>query len=158
MKPRDPFRLLVLASLAASAAIAGTQFAYPMHGQSVAKQQQDETQCSDWAKSKSGYDPAQAQAAANAAQPASATSGAAVNAVLGQLAGGAGGGIGAAGAALGGVSGGGAGDALTGLAGQLGNTGAAHTQNASALHVSDLDADYYRARAACLEARGYSVK
>jgi hypothetical protein len=160
--------LLVLASLAASAAIAGTQFVYPMHGQSAEKQQTDEAQCSDWAKSKTGYDPAQAQAAASAAQPASATSDAAVNAVLGQLAGGAGGGVGAAGAALGGVSGGlpgqlggaggGAGAALTGLAGQIGNSSTAQTQSAAAQHAAELDANYYRARSACLEARGYSVK
>jgi hypothetical protein len=56
-----------------------------------------------------------------------------------------------AGAAVGAVAG--------GVTRRIRNANAANAQNAaSEQHIASMRSDYYRARAACLHARGYSVK
>ena len=143
--------LLVLAAALAAQAASAQQYVYPQKGQSAAKQHKDETACSSWARSQSGYDPAhppvpvQAEAAPVTGSGARAR-GAAGGAIVGAIGGNAG-----AGAAAGAVAG--------GLRRRVRNANAAEAQNqAAAQHVADLQASYYRARAACLSGRGYSVK
>lgn len=127
------------------------QYAYPEHGQGHAKQQKDEAACSDWARSKSGYDPAHPPSVARA-EPAPVTGsgararGAAGGAIFGAIGGNAG-----AGAAAGALAG--------GVVRRVRNRNEADAQNqANAQHVANLKASYYRARGACLSGRGYSVK
>jgi hypothetical protein len=56
--------LLIPILVAILAGHAGAQRpANPLHGQNPARQHEDETACSQWAKSRSGYDPAHPTAA-----------------------------------------------------------------------------------------------
>ncbi len=141
--------IAILVALVASSAEA-QQYAYPLHGQSAAKQHKDEAACSQWARSQSGYDPANPPAVA-AASPEPVTGsgsrakGAAVGAIGGAIGGNAGAGA-VAGAAVGGIT------------RRVRNRRAADAQNAAAAqHVADLQASYYRARKTCLGGRGYNV-
>jgi hypothetical protein len=149
----SPLRILIMtATLTAVAAPAGAQqHVYPNRGQSESKQHKDEAACSSWARSQSGYDPANPPVAAKA-EPAPVTGsnsrlkGAAVGGVLGAIGGNAG-----AGAAAGAVAG--------GVSRRIRNRNEADAQNAAAeQQVASLRDSYYRARGACLSGRGYSVK
>jgi hypothetical protein len=138
-------------ALAVGSIAEAQQYVYPERGQSHARQHKDEAACSDWAKSKSGYDPAnppsvaQAQAAPVTGSGARAR-GAAGGAIVGAIGGNAG--VGAAAGALAG-----------GVVRRVRNRNAADAQNqANAQRVADMKASYYRARSACLTGRGYSVK
>lgn len=148
---RGLFRLLVIAAVLPAWTAAAQQHVYPARGQSPAKQQKDEAHCSSWARKQSGYDPAnppipvQAEAAPVTGSGSRAR-GAAVGAIGGAIGGNAG-----AGAAVGAAAG--------GISRRIRNRNAANAQNeATAQHVADLKASYYRARGACLSGRGYSVK
>jgi hypothetical protein len=145
-----------LAVAALFAAGASAQFVYPAKGQSAAQQKKDEGACHTWAVDQSKYDPANPpKAAAAAAPPTTATGttpgagvrGAARGAVVGEVVGG---------------------DAGTGAAvGAVAARGQSRRQNAAAAQqqqqaVVQQDqagvASYQKARAACLEGKGYTVK
>lgn len=109
--PNFPARIMLGLIGAAGAALAGAQaqpaasptaslglFVYPAKGQDAAQQSKDETECYDWSKTQSGFDPAApAPAAPAAAAPAEkqgpggerikgAARGAAAGAVIGEVA------------------------------------------------------------------------
>jgi hypothetical protein len=141
--------LFTAASLAASA----EQFAYPAKGQSPDQQKKDEAECGTWAVQQSGFDPAKPPPAPAAAQPAPVTgSGARVKGA-------------AAGAVIGGATGGDVGDselagaAVGGIAKRNANRKAAAQQDqAAAQQTAAGQGAYTKARGACLEGKGYTVK
>jgi len=149
------------AVLAATALFVGSvqaqQVVYPAKGQSPDQQKKDEYECHQWAVKQSGFDPTKPPAPA-AAAPAPATTatgttpgagvrGAARGAVVGEVVGGDAG----AGAAAGAVA----------ARGQSRRQNAAQQQQAAQQEqqaASSQQATYTKARAACLEGRGYTVK
>ena len=145
-------RMLMLA-VAAALPVAAQQYAFPAKGQSADQQKKDEASCSQWAVQQTGYDPAKPPPAAAPAQPAPVTG-------SGARARGA-----AAGAAVGAITGTDPGDAAK--AGMVGaaaaqrgaNRRAAREQDAAASQQQQAgQAAFAKARAACLEGKGYTVK
>jgi hypothetical protein len=149
------FLMLALTAALLPAAIA-QQYVYPAKGQSPQQQKSDEAACRSWAIQQSGYDPAKPPPKqAVATQPTTATGttpgaglrGAARGAVVGEIVGG---------------------DASTGAAvGAAAARGQSRRQNAAASQqtqqqqqaaTQQQQAAFGRARAACLEGRGYTVK
>jgi hypothetical protein len=131
------------------------QYVYPAKGQSAGQQQKDEGECHTWAVKQSKYDPANPpKQAAAATAPTTAT--------------GTTPGAGARGAARGAVVGGMMGDAGAGAAaGAVAARGQSRRQNAAQAQTQQQAATqqdqaglgaYQKARAACLEGRGYTVK
>jgi predicted lipid-binding transport protein (Tim44 family) len=130
------------------------EFIYPSKGQTPEQQKKDEAECYLWAVQQSGYDPA---------NPAPAPSQAAHKPVKGGLVKGA-----AAGAAVGAIGGNNVGNAalkgaaVGGVVQHSANRNAAANSNlAAAQYQQQLQAalaSYKKARAACLEGRGYVVK
>jgi hypothetical protein len=126
------------------------QYVYPAKGQSPQQQQRDESECYSWAVQQTGTDPAKAapQAAkpsttATGTTPGAGARGAVRGAVVGEVVGGDAG----AGAAAGAV-------AARGQSRK--QNSAAQQQQKSA--TQQQQATFGKARAACLEGRGYSVK
>jgi len=149
------FWLLALTAAVIPAAIA-QQYVYPAKGQSQQQQKSDEAACHSWAVQQSGFDPAKPppkQAAptqpttATGTTPGAGLRGAARGAVVGEVVGGDAG----TGAAVGAVA----------ARGQSRRQNAAASQQAQqqqqAATQQQQDA-FGRARAACLEGRGYTVK
>ena len=146
--------LLLAASLAASG-VSAQQFVYPAKGQSPDQQKKDEGECHTWAVQQSKYDPANPPPQAAAPKPATTATGTTP-------------GAGARGAARGAVVGGIVGDAGAGAAagavaarGQSRRQNAAQDQQAQAAASQQQSAGataYQKARAACLEGRGYTIK
>jgi len=147
--------VLVIAAVFAVGATAQT-FVYPAKGQSPDKQKKDEGECHTWAVQQSRYDPANPPPApAVAAAPTTATGttpgagarGAARGAVIGEVI---------------------ADDASTGaVVGAAAARGQSRRQNAAATQQQQQAAtqqsqagmaNYQKARAACLEGRGYTIK
>ena len=149
---------MTLAALALVAALPGaTQAAvYPAKGQSPQQQKSDEAACYSWAVQQSGFDPAKPQSKQQAAAPPTTATGttpgagvrgAARGAVVGEIVGG---------------------DAGTGAAvGAAAARGQSRRQNAAAAQQGQQQqqavdqqqqAAFGKARAACLEGRGYTVK
>jgi hypothetical protein len=132
------------------------QVVYPAKGQTADQQKKDESDCYGWAVQNSGYDPAKPPPAAAApAQPTTAT--------------GTTPGAGARGAARGAVVGGLiADDPGTGAAvGAVAARGQSRRQNAANQQAAQQQAQavnsqgqqaFGKARAACLEGKGYTVK
>jgi hypothetical protein len=131
------------------------QYVYPAKGQSAGQQQKDEGECHTWAVKQSKYDPANPpKQAAAATAPTTAT--------------GTTPGAGARGAARGAVVGGMMGDAGAGAAaGAVAARGQSRRQNAAQAQQQNQAAtqqdqagvaSYQKARAVCLEGRGYTVK
>ena len=125
---------------------AGAQYVYPAKGQSPQQQKTDEGACHTWAVQQTGFDPAKPPPPAQAGNtPTGTTAGA-----------------GARGAARGAV----AAEIVGGDAGKGAAVGAvAHRSrsrraNAAAAEAAPQQqtAEYNRARAACLEGKGYTVK
>lgn len=150
-------RLWTLALAAALIAPAGAQqIVYPAKGQSPQQQKSDEAACYTWAVQNTGIDPAKpAPQQAAAAPPTTATGstpgagvrGAARGAVVGEVVGGDAG----AGAA--------AGAAVARSQSRKQNAAAAQQGQQQAQAASQQQqATFARARAACLEGRGYTVK
>jgi len=152
-------RLIVATAMAAfTASLAhAQQFVYPSKGQSPEQQKKDEYECHQWAVQQTGVDPTkpQQQAAAPSGPPTTATGttpgagvrGAARGAVVGEIVGGDAG----AGAAAGAMA----------ARAQSRRQNAAAQQQASQQQqqaTGAQQASYGKARAACLEGRGYSVK
>ena len=135
--------------------VSAQTFVYPAKGQSAAVQKKDEADCHTWAVQQSQYDPANPpKSAAAPSAPTTAT--------------GTTPGAGARGAARGAVVGGIVGDAGAGAAaGAVAARGQSRRQNAAQAQQQQqastqqqqagLNA-YQKARAACLEGRGYTVK
>jgi len=158
-RSRIPAALLwvaVCGALSAPPALAQKPIAYPAKGQSQAQQQNDDGYCYSWAKSNTGIDPA-----AVAAAPPPAPSGPAVGggervggaargalggAVIGGIAGDAGKGA-AAGAAVGTMAGG-----HRARQNQRNSQANAQAQQSGAMNT------YYRAYAACMQGRGYTIQ
>lgn len=139
-------------------------YVYPAQGQSQEQTEQDKFACYQWAQGQTGFDPAQAQAPTGGGGSQSSSSGGgsvAKGAVGGGLLGlgvGAIAGNAGKGAAIGAVGGG----LIGGLSHhdkQKKQTEAANQrqQQAAAQYNQGLS-EYNRAYAACLEARGYTVK
>ena len=145
---------LVIAVMFAAGASA-EQFVYPAKGQSPGQQKKDEGECHTWAIQQSKYDPANPPKQTAAAQPATTATGTTP-------------GAGARGAARGAVVGGVMGDAGAGAAAgavaargqsRRQNTAQAQQQQQSATQQDQAGlAAYQKARSACLEGRGYTVK
>jgi hypothetical protein len=163
---RKTSRVLLAIGLAilliAPVAMAQQQYVYPQKGQTPDQQKKDEYECHTWAVKETGFDPtaaAQAPTQSAAQQPAGAqpgsgvrgaARGAAVGAAVGSLEGEAGKGA-AVGAAAGAVA----------ARGQSRRQAQAQQQNQAqqaSAQQSAKQQDYLRARAACLEGKGYSVK
>jgi len=146
----------VILSLTVALAIAGsasaTQVIYPAKGQSPEQQKKDEAECGTWAVSNSGYDPAKPAAAPQASTQSTTPKGArlrgaARGAIIGEVAGGDTGDAAIAGAVLGGSR----------ARRETANTQAQAEASAAAKQKTNQD-NYNKARAACLEGKGYSVK
>jgi len=132
------------------------QFVYPAKGQSPEKQKTDEAACYSWAVQQTGFDPAKPQLAAPAAQPPTTATGttpgagvrgAARGAVVGEIVGGDAGAGAAAGAAV--------------ARSQSRRQNAAAGQQAQQQQQAGTQQQqqaFAKARAACLEGRGYTVK
>jgi hypothetical protein len=126
------------------------QVVYPAKGQAKQQQQKDESECSHWATEQTNYNPSNPPPATASGKPQTAT--------------GTDAGAGARGAARGAVVGGMMGDAGAGAAagavaarGQSRRTNRDQAQQANA-QQSAAQQNYLKARAACLEGRGYTVK
>ena|SRR5438045_127468 len=131
------------------------QYVYPSKGQNAEQQKKDEGECYTWAVQQSGYDPAKPPPAQPAAQapttatgttPGAGARGAARGAVVGGIVGDAG-----AGAAAGAV-------AARGQSRRQNNAAAQQQQQASTQQQTAASSGFQKARTACLEGRGYSVK
>lgn len=125
------------------------QYVYPAKGQSAQQQKKDESACYSWSVQQTGFDPAKAQAAppppttATGTQPGAGARGAVRGAVVGEVVGGDAG----TGAAVGAVA----------ARSQSRRQNAANQQQAQAANQQQQQA-FGRARAACLEGKGYTVK
>lgn len=140
--------LLIGTTLALQATSASAQstrtYVYPQKGQSQAQQSKDDGECRTWAKEQSGVNPDIPPTPAGVGSNArgavgGAARGAAAGAAVGAIAGDAGKGAGA-GAVVGGVA------------------GRRRSKNARAAQQAEAGDSFRRAFAACMEARGYSVK
>ena len=143
-------RAVWVAALAAAmiSPVGAQQYVYPAKGQSAQQQKSDEAACYQWAVQQTGFDPAKAQAPA--APPTTATDttpGAGARGAVG-------------GAAIGAI----AGDAGAGAAaGAVVARSQSRRQNAAASQqqqtgTQQKQAAFGKARAACLEGKGYTVK
>lgn len=128
------------------------QMVYPAKGQPPEQQKTDETECGTWAVQQSGYDPANPPVAATAQAAPVTGSGARVRGA-------------AAGAAVGAVGGNDVGNAAAkgavagGVVRRNKNRAAASQANKAAAQQQQAQlASYQKARQACLEGRGYTVK
>jgi hypothetical protein len=129
-------------------------FVYPAKGQSPEQQKKDEGECHVWAAEQSKYDPTKPPPQAAPAKPPTTASGTTP-------------GAGVRGAARGAVVGEIVGDDAGAAAGAVAARGQSRKQNAAqakqqqqaATQQQEIGmANYQRARAACLEGRGYTVK
>ncbi len=154
MNIRQVFSLALAIALTGQAA--AQQYVYPAKGQSTQQQKSDEAACYTWAVQQTGFDPAKPppqQAAAKPPTTATGTTpgagvrGAARGAVVGEVVGGDAG----AGAA--------AGAAAARSQSRRQNAAAAQQGQQQAQAASQQQtAAFAKARAACLEGRGYTVK
>lgn len=140
-------------AFAAALPVAAQQYAFPAKGQTPEQQKKDEASCASWATQQTGIDPSKPAAAPPPAQQAPVTG-------SGARARGA-----AAGAAVGAITGNDTGDAAKagmvagGVAQRSANRRAAAGQQQAAAQQQAAGADAYgKARAACLEGKGYTVR
>ena len=146
---------LALAGLLISEASA-QQYVYPAKGQSPEQQKSDEAACYSWAVKQSGFDPAKPPPPAPTATPPTTATGTTPGAgARGAL----------RGAAVGEIAGGNA--SAGAAAGAAAARGQSRRQNVAAANsaqqqqvsaTQQKQASFARARAACLEGRGYTVK
>jgi hypothetical protein len=156
MKMSQRTLVMLALSLALVAEAGAQQFVYPAKGQSAQQQKSDEAACYSWAVQQSGFDPAKPppqQAAAKPPTTATGTTpgagmrGAARGAVVGEVVGGDAG----AGAAAGAV-------AARGQSRRQNAAAAQQGQQQQQAASQQQQTAFAKARAACLEGRGYSVK
>lgn len=153
MNQRTLLTIALAAALIADAS--AQQFVYPAKGQSPQQQKKDEGECHSWAVQQSKYDPTKPPQQAAAAPPPTTATGTTP-------------GAGVRGAARGAVVGGIMGDAGAGAAaGAVAARGQSRRQNAAQAQQQQATATqqdqagmatYQKARSACLEGRGYTVK
>lgn len=147
MKHKSLWIIVFSAGLVSNAV--AQQYVYPAKGQSPKQQQSDESACYAWSVQQTGFDPAKQQQSVKPATTATGTApgagarGAVRGAVVGEVVGGDAG----AGAAAGAVA----------------ARSQSRRQNASAQQqqqsaTQQQQAAFGKARAACLEGRGYTVK
>jgi hypothetical protein len=146
--------------------LAAQQFAYPAKGQTADQQKKDEYECYQWATQQSGFDPQkaaqqpapppqqQAAAPARGGRVKGAAKGAAAGSVVGHV-----GDVDStdatrAGAAVGAMKGGAEQRKQRGAQQQA----AAQQQQAATQQQQSGQANFQKARTACLEGRGYTVK
>jgi len=163
---RKTYWVLVAIGLAilliAPAAMAQQQYVYPQKGQSAEQQKKDEYDCHNWAVKQTGFDPT-AAAQSPAQQPAQQPAGAQRGSGAGGAARGA-----VAGAAIGSLDGeAGKGAAVGATAGAVAARGQSRkqaqqqqsqAQQQASTQQSAKQQNYLKARGACLEGKGYSVK
>lgn len=155
------FLAFAVSVIVAGSAYAQQQYAFPQKGQSAEQQKKDEYECHSWAVKQTGFDPTAAQAPPQqaaqqpaGAQPGSGARGAARGAVAGAAIGsldgeaGKGAGVGAAAGAV----------AARGQSRRQAQQQQAQAQQQAASQQSSQQQNYLKARAACLEGKGYSVK
>jgi hypothetical protein len=163
---RIAFLILLVIGLAVMlnvpAAMAQQQYVFPQKGQSAEQQKKDDYECHSWAVKQTGFDPtkaAQAPAQQPAQQPAGAqpgsgargaARGAVAGAAIGSLDGEAGKGA-AVGATAGAV-------AARGQSRRQAQQQQAQAQQQASAQQSSQQQNYLKAKAACLEGKGYSVK
>jgi hypothetical protein len=157
MKPSHALSSVIAVAIGMSMPSAfAQQFVYPAKGQNAQQQKKDESECYGWAVKQSGFDPAKAPPPQQAAQPPTTATGttpgagvrgAARGAVVGSIVGGDAG----AGAAAGAVAARAQSRRQNAAAAQQGK----QQQDAAA---QQQQAAFGKARAACLEGRGYTVK
>jgi len=149
------FATVMLASCFVASSVNAQQVVYPAKGQSAQQQKKDEAECAQWATQNTGIDPSKPKQTASAPPPPTTATGTTP-------------GAGARGAARGAVVGGMMGDAGAGAAaGAAAGRAQSRRQNASQQQQATQQAQasqsaematYAKARAACLEGRGYTVK
>ena len=163
---RKTSRVLLAIGLAilliAPVAMAQQQYVFPQKGQTPDQQKKDEYECHTWAVKQTGFDPtavAQAPEQQTAQQPAGAqpgsgargaARGAVVGAAVGSLDGEAGKGA-AVGATAGAV-------AARGQSRRQAEQQQSQAQAQASTQQGPKQQDYLRARGACLDGKGYSVK
>ncbi|WP_436825268.1 glycine zipper family protein [Variovorax sp. DT-64] len=136
--------------------VGAQQYVYPSKGQTPQQQKGDEAACHSWAVQQSGFDPAKPSTPPPAAKPPTTATGTtpgagARGAVRGAVVGEVVGGDAGAGAAAGAVA----------ARGQSRRQNAAAARSAEQQHASaaqQQQAGFARARAACLEGRGYTIR
>ena len=143
-----------LAALVGTSAMSGTPIVYPAKKQSPEQQKKDEGECHTWAVGQSKYDPTNPPAQTAAAPPppqgasrGSGARGAARGAVVGEIVND----DASSGAAVGAV-------AARGQSRRQNNAAASQQAAASSQQNSAGMSAYQKARGACLEGRGYTVK
>ena len=143
------FATVVLAGCFVASTVSAQQIVYPAKGQSAQQQKKDEAECAQWATQNTGIDPSKPRQTASAPPPPTTATGTTP-------------GAGARGAARGAVVGGIVGDAGAGAAaGAMAGRAQSRRQNAAQQQQATQSgemATYAKARAACLEGRGYTVK
>lgn len=147
--------MLVLAAVAVPDAGA-QQYVYPAKGQSPQQQKQDESACYQWAVQQTGFDrakppppaaPPPPPTTATGTTPGAGARGAARGAIVGEAISGDAG----AGAAVGAV-------AARGQSRRQNAAAAGQAQQQQQAATSQQQASFAKARAACLEGKGYTVK
>jgi len=153
--PAPRASVLLMAAVFA-AGVAAQTIVYPAKGQSADQQKKDEGECHTWAVGQSKYDPAnpppppataKPPTTATGTTPGAGARGAARGAVVGEVVGGDAG----TGAAVGAA-------AARGQSRRQNNAAAQQQQQAATQQSQAGMATYQKARAACLEGRGYTVK
>ena len=147
--------VLALAGVIAGSGVAGV-YVYPNKGQSADRQGRDEYECNRWAVQNTGIDPTRpAPSSGYASRPAppsalgTAARGAALGAIGGAIGGNAGKGA-AIGAAVGGIGG--------GIRRRRYYEEERRRAQAAQSQQQAMQQEYYRAYAACLSGRGYTVR
>ena len=146
---------IVLAVAIASPAGLAKQFVYPAKGQSAQQQEKDEAECYTWAVQQSGFDPAKPPPQQPAAKAPTTATGTTPGAGVRGAAGGA-----AVGAIVGDAGAGAAAGAVVGRSQSRRQNAAAAQQQSQQQQAANAQqqAAFGKARAACLEGRGYTVK
>jgi len=143
-------KIIITLLLTTTFTVSAAPIIYPAGGQTAEQQKKDEAECHLWAIDTTGYDPANPPTVAAAPAPTKERGGiikgAAKGALIGEIADGDTGDAALAGAAFGGL-------------GQARRNNQAQQKAAAQPSVDTSgSADYNRARVACLEGRGYTVK
>lgn len=142
--------------LTLAAAASAQQYVYPAKGQSPQQQKSDESACYQWAVKQTGFDPAKPPPQQTAATPPTTATGttpgagvrgAARGAVVGEIVGGDAGAGAAAGAAV-----------ARSQSRKQNAVAAQQGQQQQQAATQQQQAGFAKARAACLEGRGYTVK
>ncbi len=156
--------ILMSMTCALAITVNAEQYVFPKLGQTPQQQQKDEYDCYQWAAQQTSFDPMaagmqvpQAPASAKSGPDGSAVKGAArgaaAGAAIGAIAGDAG-----KGAAIGAVAGGMGGRFKSKDKQQEAQQQQAAQAQAAAAETAKRQQEYLKAKTACLEAKGYSVK